>query len=283
MNKIIKSEIKSKEQFFACMSHELRNPLNSLLGSIDLISGTKIVQMDVLNSAQLCGETLLNLIGNILDFSKVQAGKMEILLHPTDLREIVINSLTMFKSLAEKKGIFLRCQVDEGLPPALLLDSHKFSQSLINLIGNSIKFTEKGGIHINLEWYPIYGNISTDEVRNDMTEIFDYSSREDLKNLGDEWELMENESGISETLDKYDFNRTVQTFCDVENIRMYYKYIYVYKLVTEDSIISPYAVGPSTGVEHKVNLIIIYYLNLDKKKKNIFFKRCKSYLYNEKA
>ena len=180
MTKKIKDEIKGKEQFFACISHELRNPLNSLLGSLEVISCSKIIDMDVLNSAQLCGETLLNLIGNILDFSKIQSEKMEIVSLPTDLRDKIRNSLRMFKSLAKKKNIQIKSIMKEDIPPAILLDWHKLNQVLINLVGNSIKFTERGGIYVNVEWFPLFGNISTTEIENQLQNILSYSSREDL-------------------------------------------------------------------------------------------------------
>ena len=193
MNEKIKEEIKSKEQFFACMSHELRNPLNSLLGSLEVISCTKTINMDILSSAQLCGETLLNLIGNILDFSKIQNGKMEILPIPIDPGEKIASSLKIFKNIAEKKNIYIKSMIDEEMPPALLIDWYKLNQVLINVLGNAIKFTETGGIHLNAEWHSLYGNISTTEIENQLQTILSYSSREDLKNFTEELYTLEDD------------------------------------------------------------------------------------------
>ena len=182
----MKVEIKRKEEFFACMSHELRNPLNSLLGSLEVISGTKIINMDIMDSAQLAGKTLSNLIGNILNFSKIQNNKLEIYWRPTDLREKLINCTKIYHSLIEKKNIYIKYQIDPELPAALLIDDQKLNQVLINIIGNSIKFTEHGGIHINIEWYPLHGNISTKEIKEIIDTILSYSSRENLENFPDE-------------------------------------------------------------------------------------------------
>ena len=205
MNERIKNEIRKKEEFFACMSHELRNPLNSLLGSLELIIGTKIINMDVINSAQLCGETLLNLIGNILDFSKIETKRMEIHTSATDLREAIKNSLEIYQNLTAKKSLVIKYMADDSFPPALLLDYQKFAQVMTNLIGNSIKFTEKGGIHVNLEWYPIPQAASTDHIQSLLKEVLSYSSREDLKNFSEEFDPHENKKQAPSDVPNYIF------------------------------------------------------------------------------
>ena len=246
INEKIKVEIRNKEQFFACMSHELRNPLNSLLGSVEVISCTKMIDMDILNSAQLCGETLLNLIGNILDFIKVQSGKMDIYASPTDLYERILNSMKMFTNLAQKKNIYLKYQGDEQLPPALLIDAHKLNQVLVNLIGNSIKFTENGGIHIKVEWYPIYADISTSQIQAMLDNILLYSSREDLKNFAEKMDLEDENHPMPSDMEKYiyifknssklnleqELNLNIKDSCSARKLRSFQiMYAYIYYLL----------------------------------------------------
>ena len=182
MNLRIKNETKRKEQFFACMSHELRNPLNSLLGGLEIISGAQIGFEEVLNSANLCGEALLNLIGNILDVSKIEAGKMSMAAIPTDLGEKILNVVSMFTPTAQKKGILLKfLRAPWNIPSALLIDPLKINQVLINLLGNSLKFTEIGAIYIKLEWHPfIEDDCSIQDVKAKIDEILSTSAREEL-------------------------------------------------------------------------------------------------------
>ena len=185
----MKKETKARETFFASLSHELRNPLNSLLGSLEIISNnTKSkTNPEILQSAKACGETLLNLIGNILDFAKASAGKLEILPSAVDLRSKIKNTCLMFKNLAEKKGLFLNYISDPLFPPALEVDFNKLNQVLINLIGNSIKFTSKGGIYVKLSWIEHREEEpSLEMIRNELDSALCYSSKEELFHQCDE-------------------------------------------------------------------------------------------------
>ncbi|KGK98878.1 histidine kinase [Methanococcoides methylutens] len=143
----------TKSKFLANMSHELRTPLNSIIGFSDIllenIAGPINEKQEkyiynVLNS----GKHLLNLINDILDLSKVEAGKMDIHYEVFYVREIVTNVVTIIKPLAQKKAIKLAINIEEGIS-TINADKTKFKQILYNLLSNAIKFTdEKGEVHL---------------------------------------------------------------------------------------------------------------------------------------
>src|SRR5438876_11121004 len=135
-----------KSDFLATMSHELRTPLNSILGFSDVLQSS-----DKLNDKQVrwvgnirsSGEQLLNLINDILDLAKIEAGKMQVRVDEFSIHDIGEGLLNMFRPLAEKKNIDLRGQLDPGVP-LLRQDPGKLQQILSNLLSNAIKFTPEG-------------------------------------------------------------------------------------------------------------------------------------------
>jgi signal transduction histidine kinase/response regulator RpfG family c-di-GMP phosphodiesterase len=149
---------KTRSTFFASMSHELRNPLNALLGSIELLEGSEnayAYDEEIMTTAKVCGETLLNLIGNLLDVSKIEAKKLELLTAPAYLRENLDKIVKMASATAQQKGLYVKLKIDPLVPECLMYDSQKLAQILINIQGNAIKFTDRGGITIKAEWFPI--------------------------------------------------------------------------------------------------------------------------------
>lgn len=153
---------KSKSEFLANMSHEIRTPLNGLLGMIDLLEGTQMesIQKQYLDIIKNSGNSLLSIIRDILDYSKIEAGKME--LHPStfDPKEQVKAQVEILGGVAKKKGISL--DVDFQLLPDLVVeaDRDKINQVLLNLIGNALKFTpDQGLVSISLSHEPL-----TDEL-----------------------------------------------------------------------------------------------------------------------
>ena len=190
LNTKINDEMKNKKEFFACMCHELRNPLNSILGNIELLEQGKM-DLEIIDSSKICGQVLNNLIGNILDFSQLEAGKMELTSVVTDVREKAANIVSMFKGMAEKKGLFLRVIPDQILPAALKLDSRRLLQVLINFVANALKFTHQGGITINLSWIPyIPNNENKSGIREEISKLLDVSNREELQHITDEFEAL---------------------------------------------------------------------------------------------
>src|SRR5688500_4911533 len=136
-----------QSDFLATMSHELRTPLNSSLGFSDvLLSSDQLTdkQRRWVQNIQTSGQKLLNLINDILDLAKIEAGKMQLRLEEFSLHDVCEGLLNMFRPLAEKKNIDLRSQFDPDIP-VLRQDATKFQQILQNLLSNAIKFTPEGG------------------------------------------------------------------------------------------------------------------------------------------
>ncbi|MBX9679734.1 MAG: HAMP domain-containing protein [Gemmataceae bacterium] len=136
-----------KSDFLATVSHELRTPLNSILGFSDVLLTSDSLadkQQRWVGNIQTSGKRLLNLIEDILDLAKIEAGKMQVKLTEFSLQDMCEGLLTMFRPLAEKKNIDVRSQIDPGIP-SLRQDQTKFQQILENLLSNAVKFTPEGG------------------------------------------------------------------------------------------------------------------------------------------
>ena len=147
-------ESHEKSAFVANMSHEIRTPMNAILGFSELL-GAELREprhRQYLQSIRTSAAGLLQLINDILDVSKIDAGALELHLDPTDPREICDFITTVFSGPAAKKGVKLQCRVAENLPRALLLDRVRIRQLLVNLVGNAVKFTDQGHIYTTLTW-----------------------------------------------------------------------------------------------------------------------------------
>lgn len=143
----------SKSDFLANMSHEIRTPLNGVIGFIDLLMKTKLdaMQLQYMETVFQSANTLLDIINDILDFSKIEAGKLELALEEIDLFELggQVTDIVKFQAHAKKLEILLN--VAPNLPQFVLADSVRLRQILVNLLGNAIKFTEKGEIELKIE------------------------------------------------------------------------------------------------------------------------------------
>jgi signal transduction histidine kinase/DNA-binding response OmpR family regulator len=139
----------AKSEFLANMSHELRTPLNGILGYTQILQRSPTLsetERDRLDIIYQCGSHLLTLINEILDLSKIEAQKMELYCHPFNLRKCFEGITEMCRIRAELKDLTVRCIFDFELPEIAIGDEKRLRQVLLNLLGNSIKFTEKGCI-----------------------------------------------------------------------------------------------------------------------------------------
>jgi len=141
---------KARGDFLATMTHELRTPLIGVIGMARLLEHTPLdrEQREYLHSIKSSAQLLRALIGDILDFSKIDANKLELDAEPFDLRELVVNVCSTLAPQAQEKRIELICRIDEQIPRELLGDRLRLSQILFNLLGNAIKFTERGEIQL---------------------------------------------------------------------------------------------------------------------------------------
>jgi len=145
---------REKTAFLANMSHEIRTPMNSILGFSELLEGDirEPKHRKYLQSIRSSATSLLQLINDILDMSKIEAGVLELRPEPMDAREVCDFIRTLFFEPALKKGIKLEIHVAEDLPRALLIDRARLRQILVNLVGNAIKFTDRGQVDVHVSF-----------------------------------------------------------------------------------------------------------------------------------
>ncbi|WP_432710552.1 response regulator [Pedobacter sp.] len=151
---------KIKENFLANMSHEIRTPINGIIGIATLLHKTTLTaeQLEMISLLQLSSESLLGVINDILDLSKIEAGKFKITRTETDLVKNCMSVVNLLKIRAKEKDICLDVHLDEDVPHFIKADSLRLNQILMNLIGNAIKFTHQGGVTLKVQVLNRKGN-----------------------------------------------------------------------------------------------------------------------------
>ena len=144
----------AKSEFLANMSHEIRTPMNAIIGFANILSDQVKGEenIDFIKGIQESGKNLLTIINDILDFSKVEAGKLDIVIERFEIRKSVESIVNLFDRVASSKGVILQSRVEESVPRFIDSDSTRYRQILSNLVSNSIKFTSKGSVSIDVKF-----------------------------------------------------------------------------------------------------------------------------------
>lgn len=145
---------RAKSVFLASMSHEIRTPLNGIIGMTEILSQSDLSdhQKEVLTDIDTSSHTLLTLLNDILDLSKIESGHLQLSLIETDIREVVYQSMILFQSKATSTQLELNINLDERIPPRIMVDDHRIKQIIMNLVSNAVKFTHEGHISVDVDY-----------------------------------------------------------------------------------------------------------------------------------
>ncbi|KXF83569.1 hybrid sensor histidine kinase/response regulator [Enterovibrio coralii] len=181
----------SKGRFLAAMSHEIRTPMNGVLGVLGLLKETPLTkdQVNLVQTARDSGELLLAIINDVLDFSKMEAGKLSLENTPFDIYALVNQTAEILRPQAEDKGLQLSSDIKESAPQYLIGDGDRIRQIILNLVSNAIKYTKSGNVSISLNGESQTHTRAT--IRLDVTDTGIGIDEAHLKTLFDEFTMVE--------------------------------------------------------------------------------------------
>ncbi|PLX69540.1 MAG: hypothetical protein C0603_01025 [Denitrovibrio sp.] len=191
---LAESANRAKSEFLANMSHEIRTPMNAILGYTELLRTERDSRLtqDYLKGISSAGKGLLAIINDILDLSKIEAGKLSMVFEPLSIKGIMDDTVSIFQVSADAKGLSLNVDIPDTVPEFIFLDENRLQQILVNLIGNAIKFTSEGYVSVKVEHEELDNQLVN--IRIDISDTGVGIEKDQLNNVFESFTQQERQS-----------------------------------------------------------------------------------------